>query len=150
MEEAKRGKRRRQREARGGGKERQEEEAKRGKRRRQREARGGGKERQEEEAKGGKRRRQREARGGGKARQEEEAKRGKRRRQREARVGGKERQEGCLCLSAGEVKRKPSSLLARKIQFNAAFGGLLVVEIASLTPFSILAVGTETTNGGWN
>ena len=37
---AKRGKRRRQREARGG-KERQEEEAKRGKRRRQREARGG-------------------------------------------------------------------------------------------------------------
>ena len=55
------------------------------------------------------------------------------------------------CLGPGEIKRKPSSLLGRKIQFNAEFGGLLVVEIASLTHFFfILAVATETTNGGWN
>ena len=127
----------------------QEEEAKRCKRRRQREARGGGKERQEEEAKRGKRRRQREARGG-KERQEEEAKRGNWRWQREARGGGKERQEGCLVWVLGKSEDTTSSLLGRKIQLNAAFGGLLVVVMASLTPFVFLAVGTETTNGGRN
>ena len=65
--------------------------------------------------------------------------------------GGKERQEGCPCLGPGEVRGKPSSLQARKIQCNAAFGGLLVEESASLTHFFIiLAFGTETTNDGWN
>ena len=58
-----------------------------------------------------------------------------------------ERQEGCL----GPGDGKPSSLLARKIQSNAAFGGLLVAVMACLTHFLIiLAVGTETTNDGWN
>ena len=65
--------------------------------------------------------------------------------------GGKERQEGCPRLGPGEARGTPSSLLARKKQCNAAFGGLLVAEIASLTHFLIiLAVGTETTNDGWN
>ena len=65
--------------------------------------------------------------------------------------GGKERQEGCPCPGPGEIRGTPSSLLARKIQSNAAFGGLLVAAMASLTHFLIiLAVGTETTNDGWN
>ena len=67
--------------------------------------------------------------------------------------GSKDSKEGCPCLGPGEVKRKPSSLLARKIQSNAASGVLLVADKASLTIFFfILAVGTEITkfNDGWN
>ena len=70
--------------------------------------------------------------------------------------GGKERQEVLVWVPEKSEDTAPSEtaaslLLARKIQFNAAFGGLLVAEKATLTHFLIiLAVGTETTNDGWN